>query len=87
MAERGIRRLRLIAALTFAGVTGMAGSTLPSVIASDDTPPIVTMWIHCSAGTIHAEDCMATLNCVDCSQFADSSRLTAGQSTGVGRVP
>jgi hypothetical protein len=42
MAERGIRRLRLIAALTFAGVTGMAGSTLPTVIADDDTPPIVT---------------------------------------------
>jgi hypothetical protein len=42
MAEHGIRRLRLIAALTFAGVSGMAGSTLPTVIASDDAPPIVT---------------------------------------------
>jgi soluble lytic murein transglycosylase-like protein len=42
MAERGIRRLRLIAALTFAGVTGLAGGTLPAVLANDDTPPIVT---------------------------------------------
>jgi hypothetical protein len=42
MAERGIRRLRLIAALTFAGVTGLAGGTLPTVIANDDAPPIVS---------------------------------------------
>jgi hypothetical protein len=42
MAERGIRRLRLIAALTIAGVTGLAGGTLPSVVAEDDTPPVVT---------------------------------------------
>ena len=41
MAERGIRRIRLLAALTIAGVTGLAGGTLPNVIASDDTPPIV----------------------------------------------
>jgi hypothetical protein len=42
MAERGIRRIRLLAALTIAGVTGLAGGALPNVIASDDTPPIVT---------------------------------------------
>jgi hypothetical protein len=42
MAERGIRRLRLIAALTLAGVTGLAGGALPSVVADDDTPPVVT---------------------------------------------
>jgi hypothetical protein len=42
MAERGIRRLRLIAALTFAGVTGLAGGALPSVIADDDAPAITT---------------------------------------------
>jgi hypothetical protein len=42
MAERGIRRVRLLAALTIAGVTGLAGGALPSVIADDDTPPIVT---------------------------------------------
>jgi hypothetical protein len=42
MAERGIRRIKLIAALTFAGVTGLAGGTLPSVLAEDDTPVIVT---------------------------------------------
>src|SRR4051794_29725796 len=42
MAERGIRRLRLIAALTIAGATGLAGGTLPSVVAEDDTPAIVT---------------------------------------------
>jgi Transglycosylase SLT domain len=41
MAERGIRRIRLLAALTLAGVTGMAGGALPSVIAEDDTPAIV----------------------------------------------
>jgi hypothetical protein len=42
MAERGIRRIRLLAALTIAGVTGLAGGALPNVIAADDTPPIVT---------------------------------------------
>jgi hypothetical protein len=42
MAERGIRRVRLLAALTFAGLTGLAGGTLPSVVADDDTPAIVT---------------------------------------------
>src|SRR5690349_16914347 len=41
MAERGIRRLRLLAALTIAGVTGLAGGALPNVVASDDAPPIV----------------------------------------------
>jgi hypothetical protein len=42
MAERGIRRIRLLAALTIAGVTGLAGGTLPSVLAEDDTPAVVT---------------------------------------------
>ncbi|HET8586744.1 MAG TPA: lytic transglycosylase domain-containing protein [Candidatus Limnocylindria bacterium] len=42
MAERGIRRIRLLAALTIAGVTGLAGGTLPNVVANDDTPPIVS---------------------------------------------
>ena len=42
MAERGIRRVRLLAALTIAGITGLAGGALPSVVAGDDTPPIVT---------------------------------------------
>jgi hypothetical protein len=42
MAQRGIRRLRLIAALTFVGVSGLAGGTLPSVIADDDAAPVVT---------------------------------------------
>jgi hypothetical protein len=42
MAERGIRKVRLIAALTIAGISGLAGGALPNVVASDDTPPIVT---------------------------------------------
>ena len=42
MAERGIRRVRLLAALTLAGVTGLAGGALPSVVADDDSPAIVT---------------------------------------------
>jgi hypothetical protein len=42
MAERGLRRIRLLAALTIAGVTGLAGGALPSVIAEDDTPAVVT---------------------------------------------
>jgi hypothetical protein len=42
MAERGIRRVRLLAALTIAGVTGLAGGALPNVIADDDSPAIVT---------------------------------------------
>jgi hypothetical protein len=42
MAERGIRRARLIVALTIAGVTGLAGGALPVVVAQDDTPAIVT---------------------------------------------
>ena len=41
MPEHGFRRLRVIAALTFAGVTGLAGGALPSVIA-DDAPVITT---------------------------------------------
>ncbi len=40
MPERGFRRVRLIAALTFAGVTGLAGGALPSVVADDDAPVI-----------------------------------------------
>jgi soluble lytic murein transglycosylase-like protein len=42
MPERGFRRVRLIAALTLAGVTGLAGGTLPTVIAEDDAPAITT---------------------------------------------
>src|SRR4051812_35732071 len=42
MAERGIRRVRLLAALTIAGISGLAGRALPSVRAHDDTPPVVT---------------------------------------------
>jgi hypothetical protein len=42
MPERGFRRVRLIAALTFAGVTGLAGGTLPVVVADDDAPAITT---------------------------------------------
>jgi hypothetical protein len=42
MAERGIRRFRLLAALTVAGVAGLAGGTLPVTLADDDTPPVVT---------------------------------------------
>jgi soluble lytic murein transglycosylase-like protein len=42
MPERGFRRVRLIAALTFAGMTGVAGGTLPTVVADDDTPAITT---------------------------------------------
>ena len=36
MPERGFRRVRLIAALTLAGVTGLAGGTLPTVVLGDD---------------------------------------------------
>src|SRR4029079_5255673 len=42
MPERGFRRVRLIAALTLAGVTGLAGGTLPTVVAEDDAPAITT---------------------------------------------
>jgi hypothetical protein len=42
MAEPGIRRLRLLIALTAAGVAGLAGGTLPATLADDDTPPVVT---------------------------------------------
>jgi hypothetical protein len=42
MLERGIRRVRLIAALTLVGVTGLAGGTLPTVLAEDDAPTITT---------------------------------------------
>ncbi|HET8538094.1 MAG TPA: lytic transglycosylase domain-containing protein [Solirubrobacteraceae bacterium] len=42
MAQRGIRRLRLLAALTIAGAAGLAGGALPNVVASDDTPPVVS---------------------------------------------
>jgi hypothetical protein len=42
MPERGFRRVRLIAALTIAGVTGLAGGALPNVVA-DDTPVITTV--------------------------------------------
>ena len=42
MPERGFRRVRLIAALTLAGVTGLAGGALPTVVADDDTPEITT---------------------------------------------
>ena len=42
MPERGFRRVRLIAALTFAGMTGLAGGALPAVIADDDAPVITT---------------------------------------------
>jgi hypothetical protein len=66
MAERGIRRLRLIAALTFAGVTGMAGSTLPAVIASDDTPPIVST--DTTAGTCPTGTDTATETTTDLQQ-------------------
>jgi hypothetical protein len=42
MAQCGIRRLRLLAALTIAGAAGLAGGALPNVVASDDTPPVVS---------------------------------------------
>src|SRR3954470_5390426 len=42
MPERGFRRVRLIAALTLAGATGLAGGTLPTVVAEDDAPAITT---------------------------------------------
>jgi hypothetical protein len=69
MAERGIRRLRLIAALTFAGVTGMAGSTLPTVIAADDTPPVVT-----------TTDTTTTPACTTTTPTTDTTTSTADDS-------
>ncbi|MDX6657611.1 MAG: hypothetical protein QOH62_2404 [Solirubrobacteraceae bacterium] len=42
MTEPGIRRLRLLIALTVAGLAGLAGGTLPATLADDDTPPVVT---------------------------------------------
>jgi hypothetical protein len=42
MPERGFRRVRLLAALTLLGVTGLAGGTLPAVLAEDDAPVITT---------------------------------------------
>jgi hypothetical protein len=41
VAERGIRRARLLVALTIASVTGLVGGAIPAVVAQDDPPAIV----------------------------------------------
>jgi hypothetical protein len=72
MAERGIRRIRLLAALTIAGVTGLAGGTLPNVIANDDTPAIVNT-------DTTATQCTTTTT-TDAAGSADQGS-TSGQTT------
>src|SRR3954452_3264891 len=42
MAERGVQRLRLIGALTIAGVAGLAGGALPIVLADDGSAIVTT---------------------------------------------